>query len=37
MHVNMFQRLTLTEDVGAFEMMKRDFDFPPDRRGFGSV
>jgi hypothetical protein len=29
MHVNMFPRVTLTEDVGALEMMKRDFDFPP--------
>ena len=37
MHVNMFQRVPLTEDVGALEMMKRDFDFSPNRRGFGGV
>jgi hypothetical protein len=37
MHVNMFQRVTLTEDVGALEMMKRDFDFSSDRRGSGGA
>jgi hypothetical protein len=36
MHVNMFQCVTLTEDVGALEM-KSDFDFSSDRRGFGGV
>jgi len=37
MHVDMFPRVTLTEDVGALEMMKRDFDFSPSCRGFGGV
>ena len=35
MHANMFRRVTLTEDVGALEMMKRNFDFSFDRRGMG--
>ena len=37
MHVNMFRRVTLTEDVGALEMMKRNFDFSSDRRGIGGA
>lgn len=37
MHVNVFQRVTLTEDVGAFEMMKRDFDVSLGRLGFRGV
>jgi hypothetical protein len=37
MHVNMFRRVTLTEDVGTLEMMKRNFDFSSDRRGIGGA
>jgi hypothetical protein len=37
MHVNMFQRVTLANDVGALEMMKRELDFSLGRRGFGGV
>jgi hypothetical protein len=37
MHVNMFGRVTLTEDVGALEMMKRNFDFSSHRRGVGGA
>jgi hypothetical protein len=33
----MLQCVTLTEDVGALEMMKRDIDFFLDRRGFDGV
>ena len=37
MHANMFRRVTLTEDVGTLEMMKRNFDFSSDRRGIGGA
>ena len=30
LHVNVFQRVALTEDVGTLEMLKRAFDIPSD-------
>jgi hypothetical protein len=33
MHLNMFRRVSLTENVGTLEMMKRNFDFSSGRRG----